>query len=410
MRPSRVAVMTGVAELPAPAPTSIGRVRAIDAARGLAMVFVCLSHFGLEYFRRLDEPAIASALYIIGMIGSPTFMLISGVMLGLLYETRRERFQHYRMLLADRALFMLTVGHLLIMVASAPRLESLSETLRRGFITDALAVALLLGPTLVAHVSRRVRALFALILFAGAWILAIRWAPVNAFDAVLRYLLVGAYPNELPHNFPLLPWLAVYLGASVLGQWIGEQLATGRQRKVERTLLAWGGAAMTLVVLYKVCQWTLALPSSPLLAVLASPWRKLPPSPAYLLLYGGLALVLVAGTLAVERRKLMQPLFNWATLLGRASFFVFILQFYVYYVLLLSLNLPYTPFWPLVFVASLVGITVLAKVWDDGANNRYLTVGLRPFTTTRIGRLMLGNVGAWWRPGLQSPSGRVEER
>ena len=405
-----MSVMTGVAELPAAAATPIARVRAIDAARGLAMVFVCLSHFGLEYFRRLDEPSIAKALYMVGMIGSPTFMLISGVMLGLLYETRRGRFDQHRLLLADRALFMLTVGHILIMVANMPRAESLSEALQRGFITDALAVALLLGPTLVARVSRRARVLFPVILFAGAWVLAIRWTPATAFDEVLRYLLVGSYPNDLPYNFPLLPWLAVYLAASVLGQWIGEQLVRGQRRKVERSLLVWGGAAVSFVVLYKLCQWTLAFPSSPLLAVLASPWEKLPPSPAYLLFYGGLGLMLVAGALIVERRKLMEPLFEWATLLGRASLLVFILQFYVYYGLVLSLNLPYTPFWPLVFVASLVGITALAKVWDDGGNNRYLTVGLRHFTTTRVGRLMLGSVGAWWRPRLETPTGRLEDR
>ena len=410
MTPSRMSVMTGVAELPAGGSTPIGRVRAIDAARGLAMVFVCLSHFGLEYFRRLDEPSIAKALYIVGMIGSPTFMLISGVMLGLLYETRRARFDQHRMLLADRALFMLTVGHFLIMVANAPRLESLSETLQRGFITDALAVALLLGPALVAQVSRRARVLLALVLFAGGWLLAIRWTPATAFDEVVRYLMVGSYPNDLPHNFPLLPWLAVYLAASVLWQWIGGQLARGQQRRVERSLLAWGAAAVSFVVLYKLCQWTFAVPSSPLLTVLASPWQKLPPSPAYLLSYGGLALLLVAGALMLERRRLMPLLFNWATLLGRTSLFVFILQFYVYYVLLLSLNLPHTPFWPLVFVVSLVGITALAKVWDDGANNRYFTVGLRYFTTTRVGRVMLGRVGAWWRPRLQTPDGRLEER
>ena len=410
MTPSRMSVVTGVAKLPAAGATPIARLRGIDAARGLAMVFVCLSHFGLEYFRRLDEPSIAKALYMVGMIGSPTFMLISGIMLGLLYETRRASFRQHRMLLADRALFMLTVGHILIMVACAPRMESLSETLQRGYITDALAVALLLGPTLVAHMSRRARSILALILFAGGWLLAIRWTSANAFDQVVRYLLVGSYPNELPHNFPVLPWLAVYVAASVLGQWIGAQLAMGQQRKVERTLLAWGGAAITVVVLYKLCQWTFAFPSAPLLAVLGSPWNKLPPSPAYLLIYGGLGLSLVAAALFVDRRKLIQPLFKWATLIGRASLLVFILQFYVYYGLLLSLNLPYTPLWPLVFVASLVGITGIAKVWDDGANNRYLTVGLRHFTTTRVGRLMLGSVGAWWRPRLETPSGRLEER
>lgn len=381
------------------------RLRGIDAARGLAMVFVCLSHFGLEYFRRLDEQSIAKALYMIGMVGSPTFMLISGVMLGVLYQTRRGRFGQHRMLLADRALFMLTVGHLLMMVANVPRQESLSQTLQRGFITDALAVALLLGPTLVAYVSRRARVLLALILFAGAWLLAVRWTPANAFDEVVRYLLVGSHPHELPYNFPLLPWLAVYVAASVLGQWIGEQIAAGHQRKVERTLFGWGVAATTFVVLYKLCQWTIAIPSAPLLAVLASPWKKLPPSPAYLLFYGGWALMLVAGTLMIERRKLVQPLLKWAMLLGRASLFVFILQFYVYYVLLSSLRLPYTPLWPLVFVASLVAIAALAKVWDDRANNRYLTVGLRHLTRTKVGRLLLASVEVAAMPWIRRADG-----
>lgn len=409
MTPSPTAFATQAAVLPVHGTTPSVRVGAIDAARGLAMVFVCLSHFGLEYFRRLDEPAIAKALYIVGMVGSPTFMLISGVMLGVLYEMKRTRFKQHRLLLADRALFMLTAGHLLMMVAIAPRQASLGETLQRGFITDALAVALVLGPILISRVSRHARLMLSLVLFAGTWLLAIRWTPATTFDEVVRYLLVGSYPNELPYNFPLLPWLAVYIAASVLGQWVGEQLARGQRVRVERTLLAWGGAAVSSVVLYKLCQWTLAFPLSPLAAVLTSPWTKLPPAPAYLLFYGGLGLILVAGTLMVERRKLVQPLFKWATLLGRASLFVFILQFYVYYMLLLSLNLPYTPLWPLVFIASLVGITALAKVWDEGGRNRYLTVGLRHFTTTRAGRLMLASVGGGGH-ALDTPRERLEER
>ena len=80
------------------------------------------------------------------------------------------------------------------------------------------------------------------------------------FDEVVRYLLVGSYPNELPYNFPLLPWLAVYVAASVLGQWIGEQLARGQRAKVERSLSAWGAAAVTVVVLYKLWHWTVAMP------------------------------------------------------------------------------------------------------------------------------------------------------
>jgi len=253
-------------------------------------------------------------------------------------------------------------------------------------------VALLLGPWLVWRVSRRARLLMAAVLFAGGWLLALQWAPHHAFDKVLRYLLVGSYPGDVPHNFPLLHWLGVFIAASVLGQWMGERLATGRQRSVERALLLAGGSAVSSVVLYKVGQWTLAMQSGPLVAVLGSPWRKLPPSPAYLLFYGGLALLLLATALIVERRRFAKAAFAWASLVGRTSFFVFIVQFYVYYVLLLSLNLPYTPFWPLLFVASLAGITLLAKVWDDGAMNRHLSVGLRQFSATRMGRLLMASV------------------
>jgi hypothetical protein len=356
------------------------------------MMFVCLSHFGLEYFRRLDEPAIAGALYMVGMVGTPTFMLISGIMLGLLYETKRTRFDEHRMLLADRALFMLTAGHVLIMVASAPRPDSLIVTLQRGFITDVLAVALLLGPGLVSRVGRRGRLLMAAVLFAGGWLLALQWAPDNSLDRIVRYLLVGSYPGDSPHNFPLLHWLAVFIAASVLGQWMGERLATGRQRSVERALLLAGGLAVSSVVLFKLGQWTLSIQSAPILVVLGSPWKKLPPSPAYLLFYGGLALLLLASALILERRRFAQRAFAWASLLGRTSLFVFIVQFYVYYVLLLSLNLPYTPFWPLLFVASLAGITLLAKVWDDGAMNRHLSVGLPHLRGTRMGRLLLASV------------------
>jgi uncharacterized membrane protein len=392
------------------AAASVGRVRGIDSARGLAMVFVCLSHFGLGYFGRLDEPSIASALTTIGLIGSPAFMLMSGVTLGLLHETRRERFDHHRLLLADRALFMLTVGHLLILIANAPRLTSLSEGLQRGFITDVIAVAILLGPTLVVLTSQRTRVVLSLVLFAGGWLLAFRWTPTDLVGDTVRYLLVGPYPDDPRYNFPLVHWFAVYVASTVLGQWLGRQLAAGRQRQAEYILLVYGAAAVLLVVLYKLLQWTMGVPFSTTLAVLMSPWTKLPPSPAYLLFYGGLAFLLLTVAMIVERRNLVQRLFKWTTILGRASFFVFILQFYVYDVLFWSLKLPYTPFWPALFVASLAGITALASIWDTQSRNQYLTVGLRQFASTRTGHFLLDSVGALWRPRVRVLSEQLENK
>jgi hypothetical protein len=115
--------------------------------------------------------------------------------------------------------------------------------------------------------------------------------------------------------------------------------------------------------------------------------------------------MLLTGTLMIERRQLVRRAFAWATLLGRTSLFVFILQFYLYYMLLLSLNLPYTPLWPLVFAASLVGITVLAKRWDEEARNRHFSVGLRRLTATRVGRLLLVSVGVATTPWIRRADG-----
>jgi hypothetical protein len=37
------------------------------------MLFVCLSHFGLEYFRLMGDPPARGLCYTVGRIASPTF-------------------------------------------------------------------------------------------------------------------------------------------------------------------------------------------------------------------------------------------------------------------------------------------------------------------------------------------------
>ena len=54
---------------------------AIDAARGAAMAFVCLSHFATGYFASIGHPERQDLTDRISMLASPAFMLISGSML-----------------------------------------------------------------------------------------------------------------------------------------------------------------------------------------------------------------------------------------------------------------------------------------------------------------------------------------
>src|SRR5262245_65843957 len=93
-----------------------GRIQAIDAARGAAMLFVFLSHFGLIYFTDTNATLLALSQDI-GRVATPTFMIISGVMAGYLFESRQD-FSGMRTKLRDRGLFYLVAGHLAITAAT----------------------------------------------------------------------------------------------------------------------------------------------------------------------------------------------------------------------------------------------------------------------------------------------------
>jgi peptidoglycan/LPS O-acetylase OafA/YrhL len=69
-------------------PLEQGREEFLDAARGAAMLFVLLSHFGTAYFSRGEADRFWEAVLIrVGMIASPTFTIVSGLVLGYLLST-----------------------------------------------------------------------------------------------------------------------------------------------------------------------------------------------------------------------------------------------------------------------------------------------------------------------------------
>jgi hypothetical protein len=65
--------------------------------------------------------------------------------------------------------------------------------------------------------------------------------------------------------------------------------------------------------------------------------------------------------------------------LGQASFFVYVIQFYVYGIVLHTLRLPYTPFWPLIFLFTIALLVLVAIPWNWKEGNRFLTVGVGAF-------------------------------
>src|SRR4051794_34291375 len=91
------------------------RIRFIDSARGIAMLFVLLSHFGFTFFPD-QSGRLPSMMRIVGMVASPTFVLINGIMIGFLRRVREpEEYERLKRLFVDRGLFLLTGGHLLLL-------------------------------------------------------------------------------------------------------------------------------------------------------------------------------------------------------------------------------------------------------------------------------------------------------
>jgi uncharacterized membrane protein len=377
---------------PSPAPHTLphgsSRVASIDAARGTAMLFVCLAHFTNSYFFLNGREDIGGNLVVIGMIASPTFVAVSGLVAGFLAVTRGSSFAHLRRKLIDRGLFLLLFGHLVLALSGLVTGKSFVHAYRVEYITDAIGFAILIGPWLVTRLSGRSRLLLAATVFALDWWAILFWGPSEGIPALAKQYLVGIVnPGQwelTSGGFPAIPWTAVYLVGTVIGERVGSYYVGKRQTTAHLLLAKLGflsvvctlGVKISLVLLRRSAP--LFVQAHPTLMHFLSFYQKFPPGPVYLCFFGGAGMLLVAGILEAGRRGMQPFLLNQLRQIGLASFFVYIVQFYVYGVVERSLRIPYTPFWPLIFLSSIVLLAMVASVWNSREGNRFLTVGIGP--------------------------------
>jgi uncharacterized membrane protein len=383
------------------------RLRPIDAARGTAMLFVFLSHFGYVYFLKNGATTLHVVSLYIGMVASPTFMLISGTVLGYLHRTKRGGFAEVRTKLADRGLFLLTIGHVLNTLAHIPTAGSVKEALTWGFITDTIGICIIAGPFLVGRLRPAGRVLFALAVYGFGWLVTLLWHPSSWLLSVLKETLLGpwgASPRVYAVNFPLLPWLSLYMMGTCIGERIGEHHLKGDERALSRYVLQVALAGLLLALLLKggakaAGLLNLAPAHRTTIAALASLYQKWPPSPVYFLFYGGAGLMIMYVLFVLERQGMADRLMALLSMVGRTSLFVFILQYYVYFALFPILKPPFTALWPLLFVVSVASIICASWVWYKGNYNRFITV--RPLWPRRPGKP---------QPHVIVPVGRVKDR
>lgn len=344
------------------------------------MLLVFAAHFADNYWGALDVDPAYRLLRIVTRAATPAFLLISGAMLGLLHSLRRREFARIRARLIDRSLFLLLIAHPLIAIAHIPR--SGWRPFHYVFVTDTIAFCVIVGCLLVPRVGRAGRLVLALVLFGSSWALIPSWLPpLESGWRVVKDVLVGfRRSSALVYSFPLLPWLALYLVGTALGEGLGSS-GTGPGPPAHRLLLRYGSAGMVAGMALKGGYWMLwPTPpmdedAAPLLYRLTSPSEKLPPGSAYFLFYGGLALVMTAGLFALERAGAADRFRRVLKSLGRASLFIFVTQYYVYNLAIFLWRPPHSPLWPAIFALMLVPLVGLAIWWDRAANNRLLSVG-----------------------------------
>ena len=360
------------------------------------MLFVCLSHFSGTYLFQTGAEGIGASLAVVGMIASPTFVAVSGLVAGFLAVTNPRMFPHLRRKLIDRGVFLLLVGHVILAVTDLPAGFGFAHAYRIGFITDAIAVAVMLGPWLVDRMSGKQRLLLALTTFGLTWCAILGWNPTGPTATLVKHYIVGI-PDPDSHGlpfpvYPVIPWFCVYLAATIVGERVGTYYLRNDKTSANR-FLAWVGSTALVSALLVRTIGFLVRRQAPAFAqihsqlmLFLSGYQKFPPGPVYLSFFGGAGMLLVCGVLELERRGSMAFPVEQMRQIGQASLFVYVAQFYLFAVGLRELHLPYTPFWPLLFVVSLAVLARAAALWNAHDGNRFLTVGLSYLLERRASR------------------------
>jgi uncharacterized membrane protein len=355
------------------------RIRPIDAARGSAMLFVFFSHFVEVFFKRYSIPV--DLAYVITQIASPAFVSISGIVLGILFSTRHDKYPVTKFTFFWRGVFLLTLGRMMIFVAHIPMAGGWQEAARWGFMTDAIGFCIILGPFLMEKVNRYERLLLGVFVYTVTWGVILFWRPVSIHAIVLKESFFGSLGTAarfFTDVFPVLPWFGFYLAATSLGEFLADFIKQERLDRLRVTILRTAlialCLALSLFTIRSVLGRFLVGPIKSDVYALLSPWQKLPPGPVYFLFYGGWTFVLMFVLFRLQHTRVVGSYSLVVEVLGRNSLFVFIVQYFVYFALFPFVDFPKSSLWPLYFTISAFVIWGLALLWDVGQMNRYLVL------------------------------------
>jgi uncharacterized membrane protein len=381
------------------------RLFELDAARGFAMLLVCLAHF-LDIYVMGDvasHSAFIDVLMLVCRAAAPTFVLISGILLGYQAEVRGAQFERFRLQLLDRALFLVTVGHLAISWSFAARF-GFGRALAFGQITDTLAFCMLVGVYLVPAMNRRLRLLSGVCLAVGSCLLWPVWHPTDPLLQVIKNIFVGPVSGDpMVFLFPLLPWLGVYLAGTAAGGWLKDASRDAGMLVIRRF------QAVSLVIIIGVLAIKAGFVARTYLGAPESAWsgyfsiyQKYPPGLLYLALYGGAGLLMISTLFSMSASPWIRSGMALAEPIGRNALPTFIVQFMVYYTgfyMVVTRGDGVTPSAAaVIWLISIMMLWGFAKTCEQYKISRFITVGLFSLIPARrqySGAAAFDSQGCW---------------
>lgn len=363
------------------------RLHELDAARGLAMLLVCTSHFlGVYLYSSVETPEfgwLLQMLIFFCMCATPTFMLVSGAMLGFQADSRGAQFTVFRLRLLDRALFLVSIGHMLVWLSLVTKFGP-GGALTQGYITDTVALCVTAGVFLIPGTRPRYRLFAGIGLYLASWCAWQVWNPADPLLQTMKTVMFGATVDgtDLDFSFPLLPWFGIYLAGSSVGGWL-QRVGPQRMGRVSRRLLKFALIMFTAVFVIKAGFFLRTYMGGGALDLswyrYINPSQKHPPGPFYLLLFAGIAFLLLSGFFYQPQPSWVKSCRRFLEPIGTNALPVFILQYFLYWTMLYLLvsNVAIPPAVAMVLLLlSLLAVWAFATMCQRYKVARFLTMGV----------------------------------
>ena len=274
----------------------------------------------------------------------------------------------------DRGFFLLTIGHLFIVTGHVALSDGVLGLLRWGFITDSIGISVIIGSMIVNRIRGQSTLLLSGILFSTAWSVILFWEPTGNLCVLLKETFFGSVRVEFyRYNFPIFPWLSLYLYGTYLGRKIGMCYVKQDWQAIERTLAKNCVVLLSLYASLKVGQILLIEKTSEAF-LFGGTLVKYPPSGGFVFFYGAVGLLIALMVFKVRKTSYGETLLKHAAVFGKTSLFVFVIQYYIYNTILYLLKLPYSILWFPLFLGTIFLIYFCAKAWLDHGLNRLITL------------------------------------